>query len=85
MLASAAAGLGVPFLPRLAHAAEFKWRVGHGAPAEFATHLRLIEAAGAIATRSEGRMVVEVHPTANWAVPPVCWRSYGPERSMPSR
>jgi TRAP-type C4-dicarboxylate transport system substrate-binding protein len=58
----AAGGLAAPFLARFARAAEFMWRVGHNAPADFPLHLRLVEAAGAIASRSEGRMAVEIYP-----------------------
>jgi TRAP-type C4-dicarboxylate transport system substrate-binding protein len=56
-----AAGLAAPFLPRFARAAEFTWRVGHGAPVDFALHLRLVEAAGTIARQSGGQMTVEIH------------------------
>jgi TRAP-type transport system periplasmic protein len=55
------AGLAAPFLPRFARAAEFTWRLGHSAPADFPLHLRLVEAADAIATRSAGQMALEVH------------------------
>jgi TRAP-type C4-dicarboxylate transport system substrate-binding protein len=65
----AAAGLAIPFLPRFAWAAEFTWRIGHSAPANFPLHLRLIEAAAAIATRSEGQMAVEIHPDSELGSP----------------
>ena len=58
----AAAAVAVPFLPRLARAAEFTWRVGHNLPVDFPLHLRLVEAAGTIASRSEGQMAVEIYP-----------------------
>ena len=58
----AAAGLAAPFLPRFARAAEFTWRVGHNAPVDFPLQLRLVEAAGTIASRSEGQMAVEIYP-----------------------
>jgi TRAP-type transport system periplasmic protein len=61
---AAAAGLAVPFLPRFARAAEITWRIGHTAPTDFALHVRLLEAAGAIALRSEGQMAVEVYPNS---------------------
>ncbi len=65
----AAAGLAAPFLPRFARAAQFSWRIGHSAPPDFALHLRLKEAAAAIATRSEGQMAVEVYPNSELGSP----------------
>ncbi len=66
---AALAALAVPFLPRFAHAAEFTWRIGHSAPVEFPLHLRLIEAAAMIATRSNGQMTLEVHPNSELGSP----------------
>jgi TRAP-type transport system periplasmic protein len=60
--AALAGGLAAPFLPRLVRAAEFTWRLGHNAPVDFPLQLRLVEAAGAIASRSAGRMAVEIYP-----------------------
>jgi TRAP-type C4-dicarboxylate transport system substrate-binding protein len=65
----AAAGLAAPFLPRLARAAEVTWRIGHSAPTDFPMHLRLVEAAIAIASRSEGQMTVEIHPNSELGGP----------------
>jgi TRAP-type C4-dicarboxylate transport system substrate-binding protein len=64
-----AAGLAAPFLPRLARAAEVTWRIGHSAPVDFPMHLRLVEAAGTIASRSEGQMAVEIHPNSELGGP----------------
>jgi TRAP-type transport system periplasmic protein len=66
---AAAAGLAAPFLPRFANAAEVTWRIGHSAPTDFALHLRLQEAAAAIADRSQGRMEVEIHPDSQLGSP----------------
>ena len=66
---AALAGLAAPFLPRFAHAAEFNWRIGHSAPVEFPLHIRLQEAAGTIAARSEGRITVEIHPNSELGSP----------------
>jgi TRAP-type C4-dicarboxylate transport system substrate-binding protein len=66
----AAAALAAPFLPRLARAAaEVTWRIAHSAPTDFPLHLRLVEAAATIATRSEGKMAVEVHPNSELGSP----------------
>jgi TRAP-type transport system periplasmic protein len=62
--AAIAGGLAAPWLPRFARAAEFTWRIAHNAPADFALHVRLIEAAGSIANRSNGQMQVEVYPNS---------------------
>jgi TRAP-type transport system periplasmic protein len=60
--AALAGSLAAPFLTRFARAAEFTWRIAHSAPVSFALHVRLMEAAGSIATRSDGRLRVEVYP-----------------------
>ncbi len=65
----AAAGLAAPFLPRMARAAGVKWRIGHNAPVDFPTHLRLVEAADTIASRSDGQMTVEIHPNSELGGP----------------
>lgn len=65
----AAAGFMAPLLPQFARAAAFTWRLGHNAPTDFALHLRLIEAAAAIAARSEGQMTLEVHPDSELGSP----------------
>ncbi len=59
---AALAGLAIPFLPRGARAAEIVWRVGHNAPVDFALHLRLLEVANTVATRSEGKMAIKIYP-----------------------
>jgi TRAP-type C4-dicarboxylate transport system substrate-binding protein len=66
---AALAGLAAPFLPRCARAAEITWRVGHSAPVDFPLHLRLIEAAGTIADRSEGRLAVRIYPNSELGSP----------------
>ena len=48
-VALAGAGLLAPLVARPARAAEITWRLGHSVPAEFPLHIRLMEAAGAIA------------------------------------
>jgi TRAP-type C4-dicarboxylate transport system substrate-binding protein len=62
VLTAATASLATPLLSRFAGAAEISWRIGHSAPADFALHIRLVEAAATIATRSEGQMEVVVRP-----------------------
>jgi TRAP-type C4-dicarboxylate transport system substrate-binding protein len=69
LLSAAVSGLAVPLLPRRARAAEIVWRIGHSAPAEFALHLRLVEAAGMIAARSNGRMQLQVYPNSELGSP----------------
>jgi tripartite ATP-independent transporter DctP family solute receptor len=55
------AGAAVLAAPRFAKAApEFEWRLGHTAPEAFPLHKRLVEAAGEIATKSEGRIQLTV-------------------------
>jgi TRAP-type C4-dicarboxylate transport system substrate-binding protein len=66
---AAAAGLAAPFLPRFANAAEVTWRIGHSAPTDFALHLRLQEAATAIADRSGGQMDVKIYPNSQLGSP----------------
>lgn len=61
-LLAAGAGLAAPSLPRFARAAEVAWHLGHHAPTDFALHKRLLEAAAEIATRSSGRMTLEISP-----------------------
>lgn len=65
----ATAMLAAPFLPHFARAAEVTWRIGHSAPTDFPLHLRLVEAAATIASRSEGKMAVEVHPNSELGSP----------------
>ena len=52
--------LAAPAISRYAHAAEVTWRIGHVAPLNSPLHLRLLEAADAIAKRSEGKMELSV-------------------------
>ncbi|MEA2770888.1 MAG: hypothetical protein QOD93_3850 [Acetobacteraceae bacterium] len=66
---AAAVGFALPFLPRFAGAAETIWRIAHNAPTDFAMHVRLVEAADAIATRSEGRMAVRIFPNSELGIP----------------
>src|SRR5258706_8355297 len=48
--------LAAPMISRYAHAAEITWRMGHVAPTNTPLHRYLLEAAEAIAKRSEGKM-----------------------------
>ena len=57
----AGGGLLAPFVARPAGAAEITWRLGHSVPLDFPLHIRLMEAAAAIAERSGGKMRLEVH------------------------
>jgi tripartite ATP-independent transporter DctP family solute receptor len=52
--------LAAPAICRYAHAAEITWRVGHVAPVNTPLHQHLLEAADAIAKRSDGRMELSV-------------------------
>lgn len=52
--------LATPAICRYAHAAEITWRVGHVAPVNTPLHQHLLEAAEAIAKRSDGRMELSV-------------------------
>lgn len=56
----AGAALTMPLVARFAHAAEVTWRVGHVAPEDTPLHQSLLEAADAIAKRSEGKMELTV-------------------------
>lgn len=60
-MAMAGMGLAAPFIARPARAAEITWRLGHSAPTDFPLHVRLVEAAGEIASRTQGRMHMEVY------------------------
>ena len=64
----ALAGVAIPFLPRLARAAEIVWRVGHSAPIDFALHLRLLEAATWLLPGPRAKWRSRFIPTANSAV-----------------
>ena len=68
-MAGATAGLAAPFLSRPAKAADVTWRLGHSAPADFALHIRLVEAAGAIAAGSKGKMLLQVYPNSELGGP----------------
>lgn len=63
------AGLGVPFLPRFAHSAEFTWRVAHNAPDTFPLHIRLLDTGANIAARSGGQMALQVYPSSELGIP----------------
>jgi tripartite ATP-independent transporter DctP family solute receptor len=54
------AALAAPVVTRYARAAEITWRLGHVAPLDTPLHQRLLEAADAIAKRSDGRMELSV-------------------------
>ncbi len=54
------AALAAPAISRFAQAAEVTWRIGHVAPLDTPLHQSLLEAADAIAKRSEGRMELKV-------------------------
>jgi TRAP-type C4-dicarboxylate transport system substrate-binding protein len=64
-----AAALAMPFLPRLAGAAAFTWRIGHAAPVTFPLHIRLVEAAAAIAVASEGKLDIQILPNGELGSP----------------
>ena len=57
---AAGAALSAPFIARAAEDPEIVWRIGHSAPADFALHVRLVEAAGEIAARTGGKMQLKV-------------------------
>jgi tripartite ATP-independent transporter DctP family solute receptor len=57
---SAGVTLASPFITRKARAAQINWRLGHVAPPDTPLHRRLIEAADAIAKRSDGVMQLTV-------------------------
>ena len=63
------AAAATPLLPRFAKAAEFTWRLGHSAPADFPLHIRLIEASGIIAARTDGRLKVAVYGNSELGSP----------------
>ena len=56
----AGTALAAPLISRYAHAAEITWRVGHVAPVNTPLHQHLLEAADAIAKRSDGKMELSV-------------------------
>lgn len=60
VLRATGAVVAAPFIARSARAAEVNWRLGHSAPPGFALHHRLVEAAGEIAARTNGRMQLQV-------------------------
>ncbi len=60
VLRTAGTMLATPIISRYAHAAEFSWRIGHVAPVNNPLHLHLLEAADAIAKRSDGKMELTV-------------------------
>ena len=55
-----AAPLAAPLTLRFARAAEVTWRFGHAAPNDSPLHRRLVEAAEAVAKRSDGRMNIKI-------------------------
>jgi tripartite ATP-independent transporter DctP family solute receptor len=59
-VAVASAVLAAPGILRFAHAAEYRWRLGHVAPSNTPLHQRLIEAAESISQRSDGQMEFSV-------------------------
>lgn len=69
VVAMAGLGLAVPFIIRPARAAEITWRLGHSAPTNFPLHVRLVEAAGEIASRTQGRMRMEVYGNSELGSP----------------
>ncbi len=60
VLRGAGGALAAPVISRFAHAAEITWRFGHAAPHDTPLHQRLLEAAEAIAKRSDGKMELKV-------------------------
>ena len=59
-MAGAGLAMAAPLVARFAHAAEVTWRFGHVAPVSSPLHQRLLEAADAIAKRSDGKMALKV-------------------------
>ncbi len=57
---AAGSGLAMPAISRYARAAEYTWRIGHVAPVNTPLHKNMMEAAEAIAKRSDGRMELKV-------------------------
>lgn len=57
---AATAVLAAPAISRQARAAQISWRLGHVAPVDTPLHKRLLEAADAIAKRSDGLMELKV-------------------------
>ena len=62
LLRSGGAALALPATARYAKAAEFTFKVAHGLAASHPTHIRLTEAAAAIAAESGGRLEFKVFP-----------------------
>ena len=62
LVRGAGAALAMPFIPRLGHAAEVTWRLGHVAPTATVLHEHLLEAADAIKKRSDGKMELKIIP-----------------------
>jgi len=60
VLRVAGAALAAPAIAHHARAANIKWRLGHVAPLDTPLHRRLLEAADAIAKRSDGMMELAV-------------------------
>lgn len=60
VLRGAGGVLAAPMIARFARAAEITWRFGHVAPLDTPLHQRLLEAADAIAKRSDGRMELRI-------------------------
>lgn len=60
LLAGTGGMLAAPLIARFARAADVVWRFGHVAPANSPLHQRMLEAAEAIAKRSDGRMELKV-------------------------
>jgi tripartite ATP-independent transporter DctP family solute receptor len=59
-LLAAGTALAAPLISRYARAAEVTWRIGHVATVNSPLHQHLLEAAEAIAKRSDGRMELSV-------------------------
>jgi TRAP-type transport system periplasmic protein len=60
VVAVTGAALAAPAILRFAHAAEYRWRLGHVAPANTPLHQRLVEAAESILQRSDGQMELSI-------------------------
>ena len=60
VLRGAGGVLAAPMIARFARAAEIIWRFGHVAPLGTPLHQRLLDAADAIAKRSDGRMELRI-------------------------
>jgi tripartite ATP-independent transporter DctP family solute receptor len=62
VLQGGAALLAAPLVSRYAHASEYRIKVGSDTPADYASNVRIKEAAGRIGARTNGRVEVNLFP-----------------------